>query len=263
VEKGENGGWKIMLGELYEPKGYALETARAVLGVERPYACNVAMGCTNECVYCYGPKFTHSKPEVWKFIKKPKEPPCILIERQIEKGKLKDMQGAFFSFITDPLSQTNILETNRAVQTVILRCGTPTATLSKITTLGKTYPLHRNGMTIVSPDEEFQKMFEPNSTPIAKRIELLRKSTHPWVSMEPYPVSAIYKQDLDELLYQLSFVDLIVFGKWNYDPRSKTEEARVEYAAVAHDLTKFCKSHRIALHIKQETQAFIEGEKEA
>lgn len=41
-----------MLGELYKPKGKALETAQAVLEIKNPMACNVAMGCSNKCLYC-------------------------------------------------------------------------------------------------------------------------------------------------------------------------------------------------------------------
>jgi hypothetical protein len=74
--------------------------------------------------------------------------------------------------------------------------------------------------------------------------------------MEPYPPSAIYKQDIKALLEELAFVDLIVFGKWNYDKRATTEEARQEYAENINVLTDFCKSNNIRLHIKSDTLSF-------
>jgi len=72
-----------MLGELYKPKGLALETAQAVLEVEKPYACNVAIGCSNDCRYCYGPRFMHCKREDWRNVRIPKTRPMYLIEKQL------------------------------------------------------------------------------------------------------------------------------------------------------------------------------------
>jgi len=131
--------------------------------------------------------------------------------------------------------------------------------LSKLAT---SYYYSRHGMTIVSLDHEFWREFEPNALEPWKRVTVLENckadKEYAWASMEPYPPSAIYKQKLEDLLEALNFVDLIVFGKWNYDPRAYTEEARREYAVNVEVLTDFCKSNNIRLHVKSDTLKFIE-----
>ena len=57
---------------------------------------------------------------------------------------------------------------------------------------------------------------------------------------------------------RLSFVDLIVFGGWNYDARARTEQARAEYAVTVKLLKEFCGDHSIRLHVKSDTLRFIE-----
>ena len=42
---------------IYEPKGRAREYS--------PLACNLYMGCTHGCKYCYAPACMHKKPEAW------------------------------------------------------------------------------------------------------------------------------------------------------------------------------------------------------
>jgi DNA repair photolyase len=42
---------------IYQPKGRAREYA--------PLACNLYMGCTHGCKYCYAPACMHKKPEEW------------------------------------------------------------------------------------------------------------------------------------------------------------------------------------------------------
>lgn len=116
-------------------------------------------------------------------------------------------------------------------------------------------------MTIVSVDRDFWRKFEPNTLEPQRRIAALEDckgdKEYPWVSMEPYPPSAIHKQRIEDLLEELNFVDLIIFGKWNYDKRARTEEARREYAANIAVLTDFCKSNNIRLHIKSDTLKFV------
>ena len=242
-----------MLGELYKPKGMARETAQVVLEVEDPYACNIASGCKNRCAYCYVPKVTKTKE-----MRKPKLKPSTLVFRQLNNGL--EPEGVFISFLTDPFLKENRQETEDLLEHLSDN-NIRMATLSKIGISEKIRPLDlRDGMTIVSLDEGFWKSFEPNTTVPIKRVKLLEElsdlDTYTWVSVEPYPPSAIHKQDFDSLLEELNFVDLIVFGKWNYDKRANTEEARHEYRNYIGILTDFCKSNNIRLHVKSDTMNF-------
>jgi len=68
--------------------------------------------------------------------------------------------------------------------------------------------------------------------------------------MEPYPPPDIWSQDLHELLDAISFVDFVIFGKWNYDRRASTKEARRFYRDKATEFRDYCESHRIRYWIK-------------
>jgi len=257
---------KKMLGELYKPRGLALETAQAVLEVEDPYAVNVAYGCPNACTYCYVPRFTHRRKH--DQIRLPQKSPIDLVRHQLQsqwRFHWKSNLGVFLSFLTDPfLPEIHVkgFTTDDLIYMLTRDYGIRVATLSKLQTPGLSGT--RAGMTIVSLDDEFWQQYEPNTTPPdARRISLLTRKRefcdYVWVSMEPYPPSAIYKQNLRELLEELKFVDLIVFGKWNYDPRARTSEARREYAENIEVLTDFCKSNKIRCHIKSDTLNFARG----
>ncbi len=245
------------LGELHTPKGMAFETAKAVLGVENPHAVNVALGCPNGCVYCYGPLASRQGREKYSTPRLPKKDPLDLIKRQIEKGL--EVEGVFISFLTDPYLPQLQKNTNDLVS-YLLEEGIRTATLSKLGV--SPYLMNMNGMTIVSPYEDFTTTYEVGVPSPKKRIQKLDE-THPhytWVSMEPWPVSDFYPytmKDLWNFWEDLNFVDFIVFGKWNYDPRGRTEQARKEYTEIIVEFEQFCQDYGIPYHIKSDTLKFI------
>ena len=82
------------------------------------------------------------------------------------------------------------------------------------------------------------------------------------MSMEPWPVQDIYPYDINDIKefwedLAHDCVDFIVFGKWNYDPRSRTEKARQEYAEIIPQFIDFCNDHGIRYHVKSDTLDFI------
>jgi len=249
-----------MLGELYVPKGLAYETAKTVLETQQVYACNVAYGCSNACLYCYVPKFTRRRRSECQQVRLPQKPPVDLVRRQLEKQwrfHWTSKLGVFLSFLTDPFLPQTKTSTEQLIS-YLLDQGVTVATLSKLAT---SYYYSRHGMTIVSLEREFYQTFESNTLNPWKRIAVLEDckadKEYAWVSMEPYPPSAICKQGLEDLLEELNFVDLIVFGKWNYDERARTEQARKDYTENVQVLTDFCKSNGIRLHVKSDTLEFI------
>ena len=120
-----------MLGELYRPSGMALETAKAVLCIDDPYAVNVALGCPNGCSYCYGPLASRQGREKYLTPRLPKKDPLDLVKRQLDKG-LK-VEGVFISFLTDPYLPQLQKKTDELVY-YLLEEGIKTATLSKLDT---------------------------------------------------------------------------------------------------------------------------------
>jgi DNA repair photolyase len=115
------------------------------------------------------------------------------------------------------------------------------------------------GITIVSLNEEFKKKFEPYSAPYKDRIKSLKylhdKGLKTWVSMEPYPTPNLVKQDLRKILKEISFVDKIIFGKLNYNVKSREFDNNGNfYHNCAEMVIEFCKKNGIENHIKYGTQ---------
>jgi DNA repair photolyase len=252
-----------MLGELYKPRGLARETAQAVLEVEEPYACNVALGCPNGCKYCYIHKILRCSREECRKMRFPKRPPKELVEEQLERARLPKLpDGVFLSFLTDPFVYENKNNTEELIELLLFDWEIPVATCSKMNRSIFAGPRH--GVTLVSMDCKFWQKYESNAMSPKGRLLALRdaygnSAGYTWISMEPYPCSAIWKQPLEPLLEEIKFANLIIFGKWNYDKRANTDQAKQEYADDIHILRDFCRSNGIRLHVKSDTLKFALG----
>jgi len=64
-------------------------------------------------------------------------------------------------------------------------------------------------------------------------------------SLESCPCPDIWEQDLHNLLEELCFVDFLVIGRWNYDSRARTPEARMYYQGAVNVFREFCTDHGI------------------
>jgi DNA repair photolyase len=239
-----------MLGELYYPTGLAKETAQQVLEIENPMACNLAWGCPNMCSYCFVP---YTKKGDVRF---PKRDPRELVEMQLKSGICPE--GVFLCFHTDPFVHCNNF---KSVGLIDLLMGKKIriATLSKVDApISFNYKDMRIGMTIVSDSDDFSKKFEPNALPSTWRIAYLKCchdwGYYTWVSLEPFPTPNIFKQDLTDLLEKISFVDFIIFGKWNYDKRAND---RGFYKGAVEIFEKYCEDQGIRYFVKSETRNFI------
>jgi len=233
-----------MLGELHFPGGKAKETAQWVLEVENPMACNMALGCSNACGYCFGGR-AYFKSD-WINMRFPEQNPLDLVKRQ---GL--NPEGVFLSFATDPFVGINRKNSFHLLAYFKER-NVPTATLSKVDV--PNIKGNRNGMTIVSLDEKFNQVWEPKAPLSTERIRKLKakhdRGEYTWVSMEPYPCPEIWEQELLELLDAISFVDFIIFGKWNYDRRASTKEARKFYREKSIEFREYCEAQKIRYWIK-------------
>ena len=238
-----------MLGGLYIPKGKAFETAKAVLEVDNIAALNVAWGCSNKCTYCYNRRLTHDLKMSF-----PKKPVVELVQEQLNNGL--NPEGVFISFGTDPYLDVNWRATSE-VTNLLRRNDIKVAVLSKLGPRSYNFgPSVRHGISVVSLSERFWSEYEPNTYIPKDRVRILRAlkkwGYYVWVSIEPYPCPAIFKQDFQELLESVSFVDFAVFGRWNYDKRANTNEARAFYLEKAIEFQNFCASRGIRYHVKSD-----------
>lgn len=117
------------------------------------------------------------------------------------------------------------------------------------------------GITLVSLSEDFRRQYEPNAAHISARLAALKQlhdnGCKTWVSIEPYPTPNIFDQDLEEILQAVSFVDKIVFGKWNYGKAGDYSNVKNFYNACANEVIDFCELHDIECFIKKGTVSEI------
>jgi DNA repair photolyase len=116
-------------------------------------------------------------------------------------------------------------------------------------------------MTIVSIDAEFTRRYEGGTPKPMMRVETLRAmhdaGEYTWASLEPFPCPEIWEQDILEVLRELRFVDFMIMGKWNYDRRASTAQAREYYRGTVDTFRNFCSKHNIRHHVKTGTLRFI------
>lgn len=126
------------------------------------------------------------------------------------------------------------------------------------------HPDNLFGVSLVTPTDIFRRAWEPGAAPIEERVRSLQlmhdEGCRTWVSMEPFPTPAIQMEsdrgvawDAAEVLSLVPFVDLVVFGRWNYGPKI-TDEEREWYRKQADGVRKWCKRWGAECHIKKGTE---------
>ena len=91
---------------------------------------------------------------------------------------------------------------------------------------------------------------------IEKRIEGLKHAhdigIKTWVSIEPYPTPALFKQQFRPVLEAVDFVDKIIFGKWNYEYRASGSFANKFYIQKKEEFIEFCLNNGISYKVKED-----------
>ena len=75
--------------------------------------------------------------------------------------------------------------------------------------------------------------------------------------MEPYPTPNLVRQNILDLLDNISFVDKVIFGKLNYNyhvSNHKNNETKEFYNKCSQEVIDFCKARNIEYHIKYGTR---------
>lgn len=229
------------------------------------YALNHVLGCAHGCRYpCYAflmnKRFRNISYDDWT---KPRivENTVELLEKELSKlsGKAKYVN---MCFATDPFmyNHPEITKLSCNVIALINSFGIPVRTLTKgvyTPDVAKVsnHPENCFGITLVSLSEDFRRKYEPNAAPVNERLRSLfamhKCGFKTWVSIEPYPTPDIIEQDMDELLESISFVDRIVFGRWNYGRLNYPEQGKF-YHEMASKVIEFGKKKRIEIVIKKE-----------
>lgn len=240
-------------------------------GVEyADYCINHVEGCSHGCNFpCYAMMMKKRCGIInsYKEWLKPKLVENALELLDLELPKLKNkIKSVHLCFTTDPfmhkqpeisrLSLKIIEKLNKnGIKCTVLTKGIYPKELINVEKYGKN---NEYAITLVSLDDSFKKKFEPGAAPYKKRIESLKylsdNGLKTWVSMEPYPTPNLIKQDLNEILNRISFVDQIIFGKLNYNVKtSEFQNNKNYYKDCANLVIDFCEENRIDYHIKRGT----------
>lgn len=193
-----------------------------------------------------------------------------LLDREIPRYKDK-IKYVHLCFSTDPFmyKQSEVCDLSLKIIEKLnindIRCTVLTKGIfpKELENTGRFGRNNEYGITLVSLDEKFRKMFESNSSDFESRIESLRylskKGMRTWVSMEPYPTPNLINQDLRKILEKIIFVDKIIFGRLNYNVKSSEFRYTKEfYNELSKTVMEFCERNRIKYHIKHGTISTVD-----
>ena len=243
---------------VYEPRGRAKEYA--------DLACNLYIGCTHGCKYCFAPACMHSTPAKWKSGVYVRQRALELFERDAaDLQESRDGRAVLFSFLSDPYQPLEAEEgiTHRALE--IVRAH---GLKSKILTKGREelvsadFDLMRSagtelGITVSFVDDRARKRWEPAAAPVEERLRLLEKAhaagIRTWVSLEPVIDPA---QALAVIRAALPYVDFWKVGKLNH---MKDVEKKIDWPRFRQDVLDLFaeagKSETTDYYIKQDLRA--------
>lgn len=185
-----------------------------------------------------------------------------LLEEEIPKFK-KKIRFVHLCFSTDPFMYNQKEVTDLSIKAIYklnkneIKCAVLTKGILP-DELDQMHIENEYGITLISLNEIYRSEYEPFSAPYLERINSLyklhKKGFKTWVSIEPYPTPNILKQDFNEILNTISFVDKIIFGRLNYNPLVTKYAGKVEYYNdLSGQVIDFCTSNNIKYHIKNRT----------
>lgn len=231
------------------------------------YTINHVLGCSHGCKYpCYAMMMAKRFGKVKSY-----EEWCkpVIVENALEllnkeipkmKDKIKSVQLCFstdpFMYGYDEVGALS-LQIIRKLNGANIKCTVLTKGILSIE-LASMSKENEYGITLVSINEDFRAMMEPNSAPYKERIAALRAlhdaGCKTWVSIEPYPTPNIIEQDFEPILNAIGFVDKIIFGRLNYNKKvTEYKNYKVFYNALSTQVIDYCQHNKKNYHIKDGT----------
>ena len=227
------------------------------------YTMNHVLGCSHGCKYpCYAFLMKKRFGEVKTYGEwiQPKLVSNTLELLDKEIPKLKDkIKSVFLCFSTDPFMQgyPEVTEMSLAAIKKLNNAEIPCTVLTKGVLpieLADLSPENEYGISLVAFNQKFRERYEPNAARYFARINALldlhRKGCKTWVSIEPYPTPNIIEQNIYDVLWQVNFVNKIVFGRWNYSSEVSGFPAHREFYNQQAEIVK---KLGIECHIKRGT----------
>lgn len=238
---------------VYEPKGRAREYAEL--------ACNLYMGCTHGCRYCYAPACMHTTGEKWHTTAEPRKKVTELFEK--DAWKLRgDKRRILFSFLSDPYQP---LEREERLTRQALSLVHKYKLKSQILTKGCADLINEDmaimkksdthlGITLCFSDDQTRQEWEPNASSVSERLDMLKRAhkagIFTWVSLEPVIDP---EQALAVIKIAHKYVNFWKVGKLNH---MKEYESKVNWNKFLVDVEDVFKKYTAQYYIKNDLRAF-------
>ena len=236
---------------IYAPKGRALEYSEL--------ACNLYLGCSHGCKYCFAPACMRTTLEKWRTTMHGRNNIIDTFRKEAERLASKgEKRPILFSFLSDPYQP---LESEEHLTRQALEIVARTGLRSKILTKGAASLIRPDlvlmkragtelGITLSFSEERSRREWEPEAATVAERMELLRDAhemgIRTWVSMEPVIVPS---EALEVIRLMQPYVDLWKIGKLNHFPAI---EAQVDWAAFREQAKTLLDATGANYYIKQD-----------
>lgn len=231
------------------------------------YTMNHIFGCAHGCKYpCYAFLMKKRFGQVASY-EEWLEPYLIsntleILDREIPRLKSK-IQSVQLCFTTDPFmyEYDEIIRMSLAAIQKLNQAGIKCTVLTKGLLPYELLDFSKEneyGITLISLDENYREKVEPSTAAYQSRLSALHylhdHGCKTWVSIEPYPTPNLIKQDLNEILEAVAFVDKIIFGRTNYNKEISAYKAHKQFFhEQAEIVIAFCEERGIAYHIKEGT----------
>jgi DNA repair photolyase len=176
----------------------------------------------------------------------------VLLDRELQR-KRATPPSVHLCLTTDPfmVGHPEVEALSLAIVERLNRSGVPCSLLTKgrlpaALADRRRFPCdNTHGISLVSLDEAFRREWEPGAAPYAERIAALRRlheaGRRTLVHIEPYPTPTLCEQDLSRILAEVSFVDHVYFGGWNYSARvGRDRETEAFYRRQSSLVRRFC-----------------------
>ena len=241
---------------IYEPKGRAKEYAEL--------ACNLYVGCTHGCKYCYAPGVLRKTRFQWEHegVAPRKDMARDLEKDLMEMCAKQDQREVLFSFVSDPFCCAE--KDYRLTRRAITLCGAYNINHTVLTK--GDYNLvseyfddmkkwgTRLGVSLCYVNDKSRYNWEPLASTVKERMQILKeahqKGIKTWCSLEP----VIYtKQALDLIDMMHPYVDFWKVGKLNH---FKEIEDTIDWERFLYDVTETLEYHCCNYYIKNDLQKF-------
>lgn len=240
---------------IYQPKGRALEYSEL--------ACNLYLGCSHGCKYCYAPACMRTTHDKWKNNIVPRKNVISLFARDAAKMfDNQDTRPILFSFLSDPYQR---LEEQHHLTREALQIVYHHKLKSKILTKGMVDLIDADlqlmrlagtelGVTLCFTDDVQRQEWEPHASSVDERIAIIKKAhsmeIKTWVSLEPVIDP---EQALDVIRQLYPWVNLWKIGKLNH---FKEIEEKVDWRKFRIQAEEFLIASNANYYFKESLKIF-------